>query len=250
MIQVIERVGKIIDVLAENTKGCFLIDIEAATQLNKGTLCNLLKSLIEIGYVKKSRNGMYKLGEKLCKLAYPYFLSDNLIAIANQYAKRISQKTQESGLAVIRQEDELNIIARHIYDQNIVINSQTFGSLPGYNTAVGYIFLAFDKTIDCKKKFSDYFAAEYYSINDFMGIIEDIRLRKYHVFEIPGRQAYAIAVPVFQGLKIVMVLCTVIPDFRLNSEKKIRIIEVLKQTANDISEELTSNFKQIKKSII
>lgn len=245
MIQVIERIGKIIDILSENVKGISLIDIEKATNLNKGTLCNLLKSLIEIGYVEKSKSGVYRLGEKLRKLAYPQFLSDNLVTIANKYAMRISRQTQESGLAVIRQDNELKIIARYIYDQNVVINSQVFGLLPGYNTAIGHIFLAFDPTIDCHEIFNKSFADEYNSINEFLGLIEDIKTKKYHFFELPERQTQALAVPVFRNKKIVLSLGMLVPDFRLNSENKSKFIKILKQAANDMSEELTSNFNKI-----
>jgi len=245
MIQVIGRIGKIIDVLSENGKGCSLIDIEKTTQLNKGTLCNLLKSLTEIGYVEKSKSGVYRLGSKLRKLAYPQFLSDNLVSIANHYAKRISRQTQESGLAVIRENSKLKIIARYIYDQNVVINSQVFGLLPGYNTAIGHIFLAFEPTIDCRKVFNDSFADEYSSIDEFIGVIEDIKTKKYHFFELTGRQAYALAVPVFRNKKIVLSLGMLVPDFRFNSENKSKFIRILKQAADDMSKELSSSFNKI-----
>jgi DNA-binding IclR family transcriptional regulator len=244
MIQVVERIGKIIDILSENAKGSSLIDIEKATLLNKGTLCNLLKSLIEIGYVEKSKGGVYRLGAKLRKLAYPQFLSDNLVTIANKYAKRISRQTRESGLAVIRQDGKLKIIGRYIYDQNIVINSQVFGLLPGYNTAIGHIFLAFDPSIDRREIFNKFFADEYSSINEFIGIIEDIKKQRYHFFELAERQAHALAVPVFRNNKIVLSLGMLVPDFRLNSEHKIRFIRILKQAAEDMSEELTSSFNK------
>ena len=245
MIQVVERIGRIIDILSENVKGVSLIDIEKTTNLNKGTLCNLLKSLIEIGYVEKSKNGVYRLGSKLRKLAYPQFLSDNLVTIANHYAKRISRQTQESGLAVIRQDSKLKIIARYIYDQNVVINSQVFGLLPGYNTAIGHIFLAFDPAIDRREVFNNSFADEYDSIDEFLGLIEDIRTKKYHFFELVERQTHALAVPVFRNKKIVLSLGMLVPDFRLNSEKKSRFIRILKQAADDMSEELTSSSNKI-----
>lgn len=245
MIQVVERIGKIIDVMAECEKGISLADIEGATQLNKGTLCNLLKSLVEIGYVEKTRNGVYRLGDKLRKLAYPQFLSDNLVAIANQYAQQLSDKTRESGLVVIRQDGELKVIAKHVYDQSIVINSQVFSALPSYDTAAGHIFMAFDSTIDCKKIFHDNLADKYNSLDEFYGILEDIKIQKYHFFEIEGRQAHALAVPVFRDDKLVAVLCMLVPDFRLNPEQKYKFIEILKQTASDMSEELTSNFNML-----
>jgi DNA-binding IclR family transcriptional regulator len=245
MIQVVERIGRIIDILSKNGKAISLADIENSTLLNKGTLCNLLKSLIEIGYVEKSKSGVYRLGSKLRQLAYPQFISDNLITIANKYAKRISLQTHESGLAVRLQEGELKIIAKYIHDQDVVINAQVFSALPGYNTAIGYIFLAFDPTIDYRKVFADSFSEEYDSFDEFIGIIEDIKTQKYHFFEVIGRQAHAMAVPVFRNKKIVLSLGMLIPDFRLNSKQKLKFIKILKQAANDMSEELTSSFKQI-----
>ena len=40
-------------------------------------------------------------------------------------------------------------------------------------------------------------------------------------------------------------LAMLVPDFRLNAKNKTKFIRILKQTANDMSEELTSNFNII-----
>ena len=64
------------------------------------------------------------------------------------------------------------------------------------------------------------FVDKYDSFDEFMGIIEDIRVKRYHFFELTGRQAHAFAVPVFRNKKIVMALAVIIPDFRFEFREK------------------------------
>lgn len=241
MIQVVERIGGIITFLSKHEQGISLLEIEKATGLNKGTSCNLLKSLISIGFVEKCGIGIYRLGPALRELAYPQFISDNFIELANEYSLKLSDATRESGLAAVRDDGKMKIVARHIYDQSIIINSQMFTTFPIHTTAVGYIFMAFDNALDIREIFHSHLTRKYKSFDEFSGELEDIRSRRYHLIEIPdNRHAHALAAPVFRGDKIACSICTIVPNFRFPLKTRNEFIRVIKRLSAEASTKLST----------
>ncbi len=235
MIQVIERVGNIIDVVAAESSGVPLKVIEEVTGINKGTLCNLLKSLCEIGYVKKTNNGIYSVGDKLRKLAYPQFVNDTLFTIASNITLKLAEDTREAGMVVVRHDDELQVVAREIYDQNIVINSKVFESLPGYATAIGHIFLAFDTELDVESIYKHELKEMYPDIKIFNGVIEQVQKDGFFTLELKSRHTFALAVPIMRGKKMAAALGLLVPDIRYNAGRGKNFLDILKNYGEKMS---------------
>ncbi len=229
MIQVIERVDKIIDAISANSgEGISLKDIESSTGLNKGTLCNLLKSLCDIGYVEKQQNGIYAIGGKLSKIAFPYFRKDKLYSVAAKISKQLAEETQESALIVADYEDgKLQVIAKDIFDQAIVINKGVFDDFDDYNTATGLVILAFDETLDKKQIYADSMSSFFDSQKTFFEIINKIRDDSFCELNVEKRLSTAFAVPVFRNGKFIAALGMLVPDIRYNSKNKNTLIEIL-----------------------
>jgi DNA-binding IclR family transcriptional regulator len=239
MIQVIERIGVILDLVAEQPEGASLKSIEDASGLNKGTLCNLLKSLCEIGYVSKKHNGVYILGDKLKKLAYPQFIKDTLFTIASKIASNLAEETRESGMVVVRCDDELQVIAKEIYDQSIVINARVFESLPGYSTAIGHIFMAFDPELDVKAIYENELSIHYSTLEELNARLEKVRKDHYFVKRLTDRHSYAIAVPVWNGDKLIATLAMLVPDIRFNTGRDDELIQTLIKYGSKMSRALS-----------
>ena len=235
MIQVVKRIGAIFDSLAEHPQGATLKSIEQATALNKSTLCNLLKSLCDIGYVQQCRKGAYALGEKLVRLAYPGFVKDTLFTIASEITHLLAEETRESGVVVIRHENELQVIAREVYDQDIVINVRMFDSLPGYHTAIGYIFMAFDSELDIEGIYERELKPIYPSKAEFLRVIEQVRTDGVSRLHIADRHAYALAVPVYHNETLTAALGMVVPDIRYDSTHGDDLVAALVQYGRRMS---------------
>ena len=239
MIQVIERIGKILDVVALDPEGVQLKVIEDATSLNKGTLCNLLKSLCDIGFVEKRQSGIYTIGRKLRTLAYPQFMNETLFTLASEIAKRLAAETRESGLVAIRQDNQLQVVAREIFDQGVIINAKVFENMPGFNTAVGHIFLAFDDDIDLQLIHRTELHDMYPTFPDLMAKLASIRKELLFIKEIPGRNAIAAAVPVFRDGILAAALAMVVPDIRFNHDSERRLIATLVSFGKKMSRALS-----------
>jgi len=240
MIQVIERVDKIIDAISANSgEGISLKNIESSTGLNKGTLCNLLKSLCEIGYVEKKQNGIYAIGGKISKIAFPYFRKDKLYSVAAEISKQLAEETQESALIVADYENgKLQVIAKDVFDQAIVINKGVFDDFDDYNTATGRVILAFDNTLDKKKIYAESLSEFFDSEKTFFEIINEIREESFCELNVENRLSTAFAVPVFRNSKFVAALGMLVPDIRYNSKNKNTLIEVLQKYGYKMTDQL------------
>ncbi|MDA3798607.1 MAG: hypothetical protein PF692_05955 [Kiritimatiellae bacterium] len=243
MIQVIERIDRIIDVIsAKGGDGVPLKTIEGLTGLNKGTLCNLLKSLCDIGYVEKRQNGIYAIGKKLRKIAYPYLKKDTLYSVASQISKELAEETEESALIVADyQQGKLQVIAKDIFDQAIVINKGIFDDFDDFNTATGLIILAFDDTLDKKSIYETSMKRFFDSEEQFFKMLQEIKEAGLCELSVPNRLSTAFAVPVFKNGKLIAALGMLVPDIRSNPEKKIQLVEILKKYGEKMTELLAES---------
>lgn len=244
MIQVVERIGLILAFLSKHVQGVSLSEIEKSTTINKATSCNLLRSLIQIGYVEKCGVGIYRLGPVLRGLAYPQFIHDNFIELANEYSRKLSDATRESGLALVRNNDQMKVIARHIYDPNVVINSQMFMTCPIFSTAVGFVYMAFDTTLDVREIYQTHLQHRYKIFDEFIGVLEDIRSNGYHLIEIwDCRQAQALAAPVFRDGQIAFAICSVVPNSRFSARTRGQFIQIIKRLAVEATMKFNAYFE-------
>jgi DNA-binding IclR family transcriptional regulator len=122
MIQVIERTFSIMELLSPD-RGVSLDRLTRSTGLNKGTLCNILKSLVELGYVQKEGNGTYIISRRFYALAQPYSQDKRLVELADYYVKTLATETRESGVAAILNHDnKVEIIAQDQFNRVVMVN--------------------------------------------------------------------------------------------------------------------------------
>ena len=70
-IQVIERLAKILDVIASRKESVSLKILSAETGLHPSTAFRILSSLVDFGFVERTSRGNYQLGVKLILLGVP-----------------------------------------------------------------------------------------------------------------------------------------------------------------------------------
>ncbi|OGV51538.1 MAG: hypothetical protein A2017_01845 [Lentisphaerae bacterium GWF2_44_16] len=194
MIQVIERVFGIIEMLSKE-ETLRLRELAEAKGLNKATLCNILKTLVDLGYVEKRGDSQYALSEKFQSLAYSRAQKSSLLSIAEEHANELASETRESGTVTVLHNGQAILIAKAVYNQSVIINTDVFNNLTLLKSASGKILLAFqdEKTINeiLKKELSGA------SLEVLKRELKAIRREKFTSHEVADRQAYAFAVPVF-----------------------------------------------------
>lgn len=143
MIQVIGRVFKVMECLGPET-GVSLEELTSATALNKGTLCNILKSLVELGYIEKAGAGSYRLGVKVFKLAEPFSKEKILSSAGERFTKILAEKTKESGVLATVRENKVHIIAQAQFQRALMLNPYAvYDNLSMYHSVSGRILISY-----------------------------------------------------------------------------------------------------------
>lgn len=139
MIQVINRAIDILEMLSRNVdRPLGLADIANRLELNHGTCANIIKTLINRGYIEKT-NG-YKLGHKV------YYLSNNfsdqsiLLSKAIEALKTLKKSTNESCILAILQDNVR--VTLHKETSEHELQAITRDEKDAYLTATGRTLIA------------------------------------------------------------------------------------------------------------
>jgi IclR family KDG regulon transcriptional repressor len=93
-VQSIDRAFEILEALAEEPEGMYIIDLENKLKLNKSTIHRILQTLVKWGYVQKNPDTKcYRLGLKVVALSSSYLNSLQLKTESLPYMERLQNKT-------------------------------------------------------------------------------------------------------------------------------------------------------------
>ena len=142
MIQVIERVFKILEELSMDGE-VSLKSLAEITGLNKGTLCNILGTLIKLGYVRRSRGGHYELTNRFADLSRQSSFSPNQLAFLHDSVTALAEETEESGVLTELHGDKVSILFQAQHQHALMINTAAiYSSLSLYHSVSGRILFA------------------------------------------------------------------------------------------------------------
>lgn len=236
MIQVIHRAVDILELLSENIdKELGLRDIAEPLKLNHGTCANIIKTLINRGYIEK--RGGYTLGAKSYYLSHNFSNKSNVVAASKLHLKQLQETINESCiLAFIK--DNIRVTL-HKETSKHELQANTRDEKHAYMTATGRILIA------CMDQNSRSQFIEKYGLpgemwpeatdeSEFARILDDSAAQRiaehYADSDIVG-----VAVPLFQNGKAQASIGTYLPVNRFTPEKRAVIIAALKETAEKIN---------------
>lgn len=135
MIQVIQRIADIMNHLASGDDWT-LGRLAQTTGVNNGTLCNLLKSLIAVGWIVKSERGSYRLSEAFRELGNPPQWNPELVNFLQEALADCSGKIRETVLAFTLHQDKIVTMAKATYQHTLMINDERFYARMSLYTSV------------------------------------------------------------------------------------------------------------------
>lgn len=142
MIQVIERAVKIIEELALDGE----VPLESMVRLhglNKGTLCNILRTLVDLNWVEKCGRGNYRLSEHFRELCNAPEWDRRGIEIMQRAATDLSMELKESTVISTLRRRRLVVVVQAQYQRELMINQVIFyGKLSLYSSVSGRIICA------------------------------------------------------------------------------------------------------------
>lgn len=146
-IQVIERMMKLLDALAEHPDPVPLKQLAQETGLHTSTAHRILASMAGSGFVERSDNGIYRLGIRLLELGSLVKSRISLREVAMPFMQALHSQTDESVNLGIRDGDEIVYVERTSSGRSAVRVVHIVGArAPLHLTATGKLFLAHEPT--------------------------------------------------------------------------------------------------------
>ena len=144
-IQVIERMMKLLDVLADYHDPVSLKQLALSTGLHPSTAHRILAAMAVSGFVERADPGTYRLGIRLLELGNLVKSRLNIRDVAAPFMQQLHEQIGEAINLGIRHEDEIVYIERTSSGRSLVrVVYLVGGRAPLHLTSVGKLFLAED----------------------------------------------------------------------------------------------------------
>ncbi|MGI4813904.1 MAG: IclR family transcriptional regulator [Janthinobacterium lividum] len=146
-IQVIDRMMRLLDTLADHEDPVSLKELAAATALHPSTAHRILNDMVACRLVDRSDPGSYRLGMRLLELGNLVKARLSVREAALMPMRRLHRATGETVNLSVRQGDEIVYIDRSYSERSgMQVVRAIGGRAPLHLTSVGKLFLAADET--------------------------------------------------------------------------------------------------------
>lgn len=149
-IQVIDRVARLLDVLAASAESVSLKLLSAETGLHPSTAFRILNSLAGHALVERTATGRYRLGVKLLHYGGRVREEVDLLREAKPIMERLRSQVSETVNLTVREGDEVVYVGRATPTRMMRVEQVIGSRAPLHVTAVGKLFLAELGTQVCK----------------------------------------------------------------------------------------------------
>ena len=240
MIQVIERAFAILEEL--NLDGeVSLESLARITKLNKGTLCNILRTMIELGYVSRPRNSHYSLTDRFRELAGGETAPPGEMELYRKCVESLAESTGESGVLAVMRGDRIAVVVQAQYQRTLMINPhEIYAALSLYRSVSGRILVSnipeTERAALCGR--TGFPGGEWDNIgtvSELENACKKIRRSGLSVMENDNDEIISFAVPVFRPSGQIMSLGLTMPQMRCRSAERTRIVKLLKEHAAALS---------------
>lgn len=244
MIQVVHRALNILEYVAKDgNKPKPMGQIAQDLALNTATCANIIKTLVQRGYLEKSdlQKG-YILGSQLKELTGKHQPHVKLIAAAKIQMDLISEQLNEKCLLAVLKGDKRQVIYKNNCAQ--IVQATTPDEKKAYDSSTGRLLVAMmsDEALD---KFVHTYGLPPSSIwpdadspAKFMAQIQQIRKNRYALIE-DSKQVIGIASPVYQHTDLVASLSIYLPAFRFSNTVRKKMIQLCLAGADEITAQLS-----------
>jgi DNA-binding IclR family transcriptional regulator len=149
-IQVIERLARLLDVIAAHEDAVSLKILSAETGLHPSTAFRILSSLAEHGFVERTSRGSYQLGVKLMQLGSRVSSAVDIRKVALPLMESLRDRLGETVNLIVRENDEVVYIERALARRMMRVEQVIGSRAPLHVTAVGKLMLGEQGEAACR----------------------------------------------------------------------------------------------------
>lgn len=235
MFAIIEKTFRVLEQM-RGGRPVRLAWLAETTQMDKGSVCNMLKTLAALGYVEKVRTGQYRLTEKLAALGQALTREAELRLLCEQFAGHLAQATEESGVVAVLQGDRIAVLAQAQHPRRVMVCISHYRDLSLYRSVSGRILLAHVDAATLARIVKRHGppGADWDEIKSLAGLKRaavELRAAGLAAKETAALEISSFAVPVRDGEgRICAALGLAVPFFRMTPDARTRLIATLTET--------------------
>lgn len=240
MIQVLNRALDILELLSRNLdKEHSLSEISGPLKLNSGTCSNIIKSMMNRGYIEKKKG--YILGRQAYYLTNNFSKKTEIVQCAKGPMKNLSEILKESCVLAVLKNNSRRTLYNKTYVRELQANPRD--EINVYQTATGKLLLAYLDPVERNAFIKTYGLPgeswkEADSERTLIAELQKINKAGYAI-NYTEDNIVGIAMPIFNKEQVVAGLGVYLPESRYNETMKNKIFEHLAETARIISDKLT-----------
>lgn len=248
-IKVVEKIMKIIEVIAQQEEGYTVGEISKILNLKITTVHSLLSTLLSLGYLEKDgKTKKYRISEKLLNILAPVFNKNKLLKISEPVMKSLAETIKESVVLGIFYNGERYTIAQVNYEGHLLnVNLKIFQKADCYLTATGRVLLSYlpEKEVKQYIRKNKYPESKWKNIKNFVDLEKEFeRIRKNKIEVVEKNETVAIGVPVFDSDgEVIASVGVYLPEVRFKGENRKKIIEELKKAGEEITLKLGGKYE-------
>ncbi len=241
MIQVLARAFGILEGLS--SKGSASVkELAVLTGLKKSTLCNILRTLLDLGCLTKTERGSYRLGPKLGEIARPQLQQDALARLGREAVLALADASGEAAQVVVLRDGERYIMAEGRSRRDLIVNTVKLG-ITAVGSATGRVLLAYQDEAALKeavRKAQARGGETGESLSELKEALKKTRKDGLSENRPRDREVVGLGVPVFCGAEVAAALGVYLPSVRFRGKHRTEVIELLRRAGKELSLRLSA----------
>ncbi|MFC4776271.1 IclR family transcriptional regulator [Paenibacillus sp. GCM10023252] len=141
-VPALERANLVVQAIAAEPSKLRLIDLTAATGINKSTMFSLLHTMETLGWVNREKGDTYSLGAAFAYLGNAYFSGINLVELFMQKSGAAVERLGETVQMAKLDGSHIIYLAKKEAPSQVRLLSEPGMRLPAYSTAMGKMLLS------------------------------------------------------------------------------------------------------------
>lgn len=141
-VPALERAQEVLTRIAEEPSKLKLMDLSAATGINKSTMFSLLHTMEVLNWVVKEKGDTYALGSAFGMFGNAYFAGMNVVKLFEEKAERALHRIGETLHMAKLEKGELVYLAKKEPAIQLRLISEPGMRVPAYATALGKVLLS------------------------------------------------------------------------------------------------------------
>lgn len=193
----------LLELVATNRTPLSLTELSEKLGLVKSNVHRLLQGLLELRYVRRDDEGMYRPSMRLLGLATAVVVNFDLRKIANPVMERVLERTRETVHLSVLDDDEVVYVAKLDSPEPVRAYSEVGGRAPAYCVATGKAMLAFQEPaaiLAIAKRLKAYSPKTITQSDKFLAELKAIRTDGYAINRGEWRESVrGVAAPIFDS---------------------------------------------------